>query len=348
MEASRGLSLLVACLLLTIFVAGCLDEDDENGPPVAKAAVEGNDDPLEKGKLYTFNAKGSSDPDGDDLTYQWDFDESDRADDVNRKGKTVKWTFYDTGDYTITMTVSDGELEDTAELEVKVIKPPGVLEADLTTADDTRKVLHRGQEAEVELDGSNSENTEGGKEKIEKYEWDLSYDYQIGFEPDKDTDTEDTYTHDFPSGRYYTALRITNNTDHTDVSDLLLLEYNFNSSESGIIDNDNTPQEYVLPVNTLGVSMIRIELQYDAGGAHDNDLDLHLFNESGEEVATNDTHDTGDRQQSNVIELYRSDPNHNKWFDDEWELGDWTVEVEHQRSTFGEAEYDLFLDVYYY
>lgn len=349
MEPSRGLSLLVTCLMLTLVIAGCLDEEEDNKPPVAKASIDGKAEDLDKGRLYTFNAKGSSDPDGDQLTFTWDFDDSDGAiDDANRKGKTVTWTFYEVGEYTITLTVSDGALEDTDQLEVNVIKPPGILKADLTTADDTRRVLNRDQEAEIELDGSGSENTEGGKEGITKYEWDLSYDFVTGFEVDKDTKQEETCTHDFPSGRYYTALRITNTSDHTHVSGLLLLEFNFNSSESGIIDNDNTPQDYDLPVNTLGVALIRIELRYDAGSAHDNDLDLYLYNETREEVASNATHDTGDRQQSNLIELYRNDPDDNQWFDDEWELGDWTVRVEHQRSTFGEAEYDLYLDVYYY
>lgn len=340
---------MVACLLLTLFVAGCLDEDEKNKPPVAKASYAPKDDPLEKGKLYTFNAKGSSDPDGDELSFTWDFDDSDGStDDVNRKGKSASWTFYDVGDIIVTLTVSDGALEDSTELEIEVIKPPGVLNADLTTADDTRQVLHRGQEASIELDGSGSENTEGGKEDITKYEWDLSYNYLKGFEVDRDTKDEDTYTHDFPSGRYYTVLKITNTSDRTDLSDLLLLEFNFNSSESGIIDNDNTPQDYQLPVNTLGVAMIRLELHYDSGGSHTNDLDLFLHNETDEEVARNETHDTGQTHQVNLIELYANDPNDREWFDEENELGDWKVRVEHQRSTFGEVDYDLYLDVFYY
>ena len=351
MDSIRGFSLVVACLLISVWVAGCLDEESDNEAPVAKAAMVNKVKELDTGKQYKFTGKGSTDPDGDTLEYFWDFDDNvdtddndDATDDANKEGKEVAWTYYKKGTYTITLTVTDGSLTSTDELVVKVAKPEGILNADLQTDGDTRQTLGPDKEADMDFDGSGSENSEGGKENIVKHEWDFSYDSTEDFVTDKDTKEQDSTSHSFETGRYIVVLRITNSTDYTALSDGMMLEFNFNRSVDNTIDNDNTPQSYDLPVNTLGAYMVRAELQYDAGFWHDNDLDLVIYNATGEEVARNETHDTDNRQQSNTIELEASDD----LFDEDGELGEWQVDVEHQRSTGGEAEYELYLDVFYY
>jgi PKD repeat protein len=72
-----------------------------------------NDDPLavpsgdtqgSEGGVFFFDASGSSDPDGDALTYSWDF-----GDGENAIGVTVSHTFADNGVYLVTLTVDDGQ-----------------------------------------------------------------------------------------------------------------------------------------------------------------------------------------------------------------------------------------------
>ena len=60
-----------------LLFSGCLDfldEDDENGAPVAVIKIEG-DSPFEPDTDIIFSGKGSNDPDNDILEYYWDFDD---------------------------------------------------------------------------------------------------------------------------------------------------------------------------------------------------------------------------------------------------------------------------------
>jgi PKD repeat protein len=68
-----------------------LIKDHQPGSPV-----------LAGGTHVTFSASGS-DPDGDPLTYTWDF-----GDGTTDQGATLFHTFYDEGQFKVTLTVSDG------------------------------------------------------------------------------------------------------------------------------------------------------------------------------------------------------------------------------------------------
>jgi hypothetical protein len=70
-----------------------------------------------------FEAKNVSDPDGDDITYSWDFDDSDGIqEDAN--GMFITWTFPKEGTYTITLTLDDGQGEtNITSQELQVFKP---------------------------------------------------------------------------------------------------------------------------------------------------------------------------------------------------------------------------------
>jgi PKD repeat protein len=84
-----------------------------NQPPSAEFTLTPNSGaaPL----LVGFNASGSSDPDGDALTYSWDF-----GDGANASGVTASHTYTQAGNFTVTLTVSDGEFPATATATVAV------------------------------------------------------------------------------------------------------------------------------------------------------------------------------------------------------------------------------------
>ena len=66
-----------------------------------------------------FTADGSTDPDGDPITYSWDFDASDGIQPESNK-KSPTWTFKKGGNFTVTLTVSDGKQANSTTLKVKV------------------------------------------------------------------------------------------------------------------------------------------------------------------------------------------------------------------------------------
>jgi glucose/arabinose dehydrogenase/PKD repeat protein len=75
---------------------------DTNRAPTAAATATPSSGPLPLD--VTFDGAGSTDPDGDTLTYEWDFgDGSPRA-----TGRTVVHTYTSAGSYTAVLTVRDG------------------------------------------------------------------------------------------------------------------------------------------------------------------------------------------------------------------------------------------------
>ncbi len=66
----------------------------------------------------TFNAAGSFDPDGDALSYTWNFGDSHTD-----TGSSCAHTYHSAGDYTVTLTVSDGQLSDVTTRLVTVAPP---------------------------------------------------------------------------------------------------------------------------------------------------------------------------------------------------------------------------------
>ena len=140
--------------------------------------------------------------------------------------------------------------------------------------------------------------------------------------------------------------------DEAHGSEDLVLFINFNATITETIGSET--HEYDLPVNDLGIyhggelRYIQLRLEYDAGGSHGNDLDLYLYNLTGDEVERNETHDFDRDEQVNTILLEYDNETDNEWFDDEGKLGEWTVEVVHQRSWGADPEYTLWMDVIYW
>jgi hypothetical protein len=87
----------------------------QNAPPVANA---GPDQTVERtsiaGAEVTLDGSGSSDPDGDPLTYEWTWD-SETVDSVN------PLVTLPPGETTVTLTVNDGELDDSDTVVIDVV-----------------------------------------------------------------------------------------------------------------------------------------------------------------------------------------------------------------------------------
>jgi|GEM_PF-2250767 len=158
--------------------------EPENEPPAAAFSVSPR--PAEVGTPTTFDASGSSDPDGTIDEYRWDFDD-DGVPDVNTSDATTTHTFYESGFRNVLLTVEDDDgAVDTAGVDLDVL-PPG------PTARCTAEPAAAAPGETVSLDASASENAES-------YEWDLDGDGTW----DTDRYTTAVYDHQYEETGDYT------------------------------------------------------------------------------------------------------------------------------------------------
>jgi PKD repeat protein len=85
-------------------------------PPVADA---GPDQTVQEGEEVTLNASGSFDLNDEPLNYTWDFDDSDGLQ-ADATGIEAVTSYEDSGIYTVTLTVSDGQFESTDTCRITV------------------------------------------------------------------------------------------------------------------------------------------------------------------------------------------------------------------------------------
>jgi PKD repeat protein len=87
-------------------------------PPVADA---GQDQTVSEGDEVTLDGSDSYDINDDPLTFYWDFDDSNGSSDKDATGAVVKTKYKESGIYTATLHVSDGDREDTDTCRITVL-----------------------------------------------------------------------------------------------------------------------------------------------------------------------------------------------------------------------------------
>lgn len=164
-----------------------------NAAPVAAASASPN--PVHIGGKVTFDGTGSTDPDGDVLTYRWDFPNGRDA-----TGATVQRTFSTAGTFEVALTVTDTHgVKDTTVVTVTVVNDAPA--AAFTTS---RGIHYAGRT--MSFSGESSQDSETPDE--------LTYAWDFG---DGDIGNGATPTHTYASaGAYDVTLTVTDPQGLTD------------------------------------------------------------------------------------------------------------------------------------
>ncbi len=201
---------------------------DPNGPYTGTAGIS-----------VAFDGTGSSDPDGDPLTYAWNFGDGNTG-----IGPTPTHVYAAMGLYTVTLIVNDGVgATDTDTTTATISNAPPVCNAD--------GPYNGTVGSPVQLDGSGSFDPDG---IIILYEWDFDGDGTYDWSSATSGNTTHTYT---LAGFFTAILRVTDDDGDedsctTDVN--VYLEVSVDIKPMSCPNPLNVKSKGVLPVAILGTS----------------------------------------------------------------------------------------------
>ena len=153
MSHRRALSLLVLPLVLGACGGGKKDGDDPNAAPVASFTASAMT--VVAGEALVFDASGSTDADGDELTYSWSFGASGRG-----GTRRIAHVFSTTGDQPVTLTVSDGRDTHQVTQTITVTQGPAAVGSAATSVRVITPSLQPIEGATVRLVGGASATTD--------------------------------------------------------------------------------------------------------------------------------------------------------------------------------------------
>lgn len=221
---------------------------DGNQPPTA--ALDANETPVAPGDAVALDATGSTDPDGDELSYAWRVVSAPSGTNVTPpSGESGEVTLPTAGEYTFEVTVDDGNATDAATATVTVAE-----ENEAPTAafgwSPTEPIVGE----TVSLDASGSADADGS---IAGYAWDVGADGSY-----EETTVAPTLT--FASaGSHDVALRVTDDRGATDTV----------TRTVHVVEADretNQPPEAVLQANHTSLTVTE-PVALDASSSSDPD-----------------------------------------------------------------------------
>ena len=115
MKHTRPLASLIVMLLFCPFFSGCTDFFDDNSPPTVSMSLDPSGT-IKASESVTFSAVGTSDSDGDSLTFNWDFGDGNTG-----QGLTTSHSYASKGEFTVKLNVGDGVHETTLSKKISVV-----------------------------------------------------------------------------------------------------------------------------------------------------------------------------------------------------------------------------------
>ena len=237
----RATVLLTVTLLLATALAGCLETFSSDAPPTVSMSVSPSGT-VKVGDTVSFDATGSSDPDGDPLSFAWEFGDGNTA-----SGMSASHTYNSEGTFKAKLCVSSTDFEICDEKNVVVAPADAVLptasiihykdndctgenppagtfilawicEEEMETNDDTVDTM-----TTIQLDGSDSSAGDSSA-YLTDFEWDLDLNDDSDGDGDTTNDVDITgensqWANVWP-GEYEIRLTVTDNQGFTDTMDM--------------------------------------------------------------------------------------------------------------------------------
>ncbi|KHE90719.1 MAG: hypothetical protein SCABRO_03564, partial [Candidatus Scalindua brodae] len=193
------------------------------------------------GEDVSFDASGTSDPDGDNLTYSWDFGDGTNA----NGGANVTHTYNAGGVYSVRLTVDDNKgtacSKDMTAMNVSINTPPSAV---LSGAN----VACTGAEVSFNADGSSDADGDS-----------LTYTWDFG--DGSDLQTGSNVTHAYNKGGVYSVRMTVNDNKGTACSaDMAVMNISINTPPSAVL-------------NSTKVACTGDKLLFDTDGSNDPDGD---------------------------------------------------------------------------
>ncbi|RMH21383.1 MAG: PKD domain-containing protein [Gemmatimonadetes bacterium] len=240
-----------------------------NQPP--SAVVTATPDSVARGDANTtvvvLDGSGSSDPDGDALTFDWDVPGATFVGGTDQTSPAPQVTFPGTADYAVTLVVSDGRGgADTASTTVRVFDPPpagnGAPTA-VATADPDSVPAGDGNTTVVTLDGSGSSDPDGD---TLTFQWTVPNGTFVGGTTASDVSPQVT----FPGNADYTVtLIVDDGRGAADTASVVVRVFGGNQAPTAVISANRTS----VPAGDGNQTVVRL----DGSGSTDPDGDALTF-----------------------------------------------------------------------
>ena len=235
MTGRAAITILLALITISGTLAGCFAEDESNKSDINADFTFSPSTNIQEKETITFDASPSVPSDGT-LTYRWDFDGDG---DSETTGRTATWSYTIAGTYNVTLTATDGNMEDKETKVLTVIgadaavpsADPGTDWAEMDCDDEDgpnpsskeRYLIYICEDkgdSDREVSATTTvfldagESTAGGEAYLTEYSWDLDATTDSDGDGDSENDPDASgETFDWSNvapGEYELALTVTN------------------------------------------------------------------------------------------------------------------------------------------
>ncbi|NUQ64348.1 MAG: PKD domain-containing protein [Pirellulales bacterium] len=260
-----------------IFLLRMAAADPNNAPPVADPG--GPYDGVEDVPVVTFDASASTDPDGDPLTYLWNFGDGSTA-----TGIAPQHTYLWGGEFTVTLTVDDGKGGSNAAITTATITE--VNDAPVANPGGPYSAL---VSQPITFDGSASydyDNQDGtsANEQTLTYTWDFG---------DGATGSGETASHAYAAvGDYTATLTVSDGVAASTATVMVsvtetpvIVQYDSTDTPKPIADaspktGPGITQSYITPDGTVHAMAVEVTLTHESVGQ----LAVYLISPTGDEA----------------------------------------------------------------